>query len=478
MRYNRFYKDNSWVPPTNYTQTLSEYAANLKYEDIPSEVIERAKMIMIQTLGVSMAAKGMPMAVKVHQMGLEANNGEGGAVTAWITGEKVSAVNAALIAGTLSDMLDWEDCSCTGHPSAGVIPCAWIAAQEKHKSGKDMLTAIVTAYEVYQRIATAVQPNDERWKTKGWGLTSWQIFAASIPIAKLYGFDSRKIDQTIGMSCESSTLPTAYHASTMSDFYHYEHGYRARDGFMIAKAVEKGIYNQRDALDHAGCYTSVICGNEAKPEWYNKDLGKRYLIMDTLMKHWPANMWCQTSVEVVSGIVSQNDIKPEDIEEIMINPPVRGRMWAPKEGFESLTHAEFSIPYVISVMLYNPIPSSVWYSQENMKDSKIIDMMQRIKPGSSPEDSPLTGFQLFREGKYPMKTITLTTKDGKKYEEQMDCHPGHPANMMTRQEFVERFRIQADPVLKGERMEEAIDALLNIEKCTDIAELSWILCEE
>ena len=77
--------------------------------------------------------------------------------------------------------LDWEDCSWTGHPAAGVIPCAWLAAEEKHKSGKELITAIVAGYEVYQRIAMAVQPSDERWKTKGWGLTSWQIFACILP---------------------------------------------------------------------------------------------------------------------------------------------------------------------------------------------------------------------------------------------------------------------------------------------------------
>ena len=68
-------------------------------------------------------------------------------------------------------------------------------------SGKDLITAIVAGYEVYQRIAMAVQPSEERRRTKGWGLTSWQIFACIIPIAKLYGLDARKVDQSIGMGC-------------------------------------------------------------------------------------------------------------------------------------------------------------------------------------------------------------------------------------------------------------------------------------
>ncbi len=489
MRYNRLYPDNNYLTPTTYTQDLSEYAVGLKYEDLPADVVERAKMIMLQTIGAALASKGTPIMEKARKMSLEANGGEGGGVTLWGTGEKLAAVNAALALGTMSDALDWEDCSWTGHPSAGVIPCAWIAAEEKHKSGKELIEAIVAGYEVYQRIAMAVQPSNERWKNKGWGLTSWQIFACIIPAAKLYGFDARKINQAIGLGCECSTVPTAYHATTMSDFYHYEHGYRARDGFLIAKAVEKGIHNQRDALDEPRCYTGAICGEdgsngsgettirtgEADVSWLTKDLGSRYLIMETLLKHWPANMWVQTPAEIISDMVKKYGFGPEDVEEIVIDPPIRNRMWAPDEGFTSVTHAQFSAPYVIATMLYNPVPGAYWYTPEKMKDPKAVALAKRVKPGPSPTDSPMTGFAQFRNGSYPMKTITVTLKDGRVLTEKMDCHPGHPRNMMTREEFIDRFRIQASPVLQGEKLEKAIETLCNIENVEDIASLADLL---
>ena len=75
MRYNRLYKDNNFLTPTTYTQTLSEYTENLKYEDIPADVVERAKMIMLQTVGAALAAKGTPIAEKVCRMSEEANGG-------------------------------------------------------------------------------------------------------------------------------------------------------------------------------------------------------------------------------------------------------------------------------------------------------------------------------------------------------------------------------------------------------------------
>lgn len=295
MRYNRLYKDNNFLTTTIYTQQLSEYVEGLKYEDLPAEVVERAKMLLLHTVGVALAAGETDIAAKVQAMAREANGGEGGPTTLWGSGTKLAAVNGALVLGTLADVLDREAYSPTGRPAAGLIPCAWLAAEEKHQSGKDLICAIVAGYEVYQRIAMAVQPSEERRQEKGWGLTSWQIFACILPIAKLYGMDARKINQSIGMCCECSTLPTDYHRVTGSDFRSYEYGYRARDGFLIAKSVDRGIHNQRDTLDEPRCYTGVICGNdgkngagetlvrseEADVTWLTRDLGSRYLILDS-----------------------------------------------------------------------------------------------------------------------------------------------------------------------------------------------------
>lgn len=88
----------------------------------------------------------------------------------------------------------------------------------------------------------------------------------------------------------------------------------------------------------------------------------------------------------------------------------------------------------------------------------------------------MKGFDMFREGAYPLKTMTVTLKSGARYTASMDCHPGHPANMMNREEFVSRFRIQASPVLDGERLEKAADILCGIENVEDISSLSGLLC--
>ena len=123
-----YFKNNG----TNYTQVLAEYAANLTYDKIPAEVIERAKLMTLHTLGVSLAAKMDELAQNAVKIGSELNNGVGGSATVWTTGEKLSPANAVFVNGTISDILDWEDCSWTGHPSASAVPVSIAVAEDQH----------------------------------------------------------------------------------------------------------------------------------------------------------------------------------------------------------------------------------------------------------------------------------------------------------------------------------------------------------
>ena len=156
------------------------------------------------------------------------------------------------------------------------------------------------------------------------------------------------------------------------------------------------------------------------------------------------------------------------------------RIWAPDEGFTSVTHAQFSAPYVMACMLYNPVPGAYWYSPEKMTDPKIIALAQKVKSGPSAPDSPMTGFKQFRNGTYPLKTITVKLNDGREVVGKMDCHPGHPANMMSREQFVERFRIQASPVLQQSCSvacdDELISFSLFFHSCVSGLYFSWLWC--
>lgn len=459
---------------TNYTQLLAEYATNLKFEKIPEEVIERAKMMTLHTLGVSLAAKSIDLSDATVKIARAINGGLGGDASVWTTGEKLSMVSASFANGTLADMLDWEDCSWTGHPSAGVIPVAMAVAESLKKDGKSYLEAVVAAYEVYVRAAMAVQPPSDFDHNKGWGLGTWQIFAATTPAAKLLGLDSEKMNQAFGMSVLFATMPTNLQQATMSNAYHYQHGIAAKNGVIAALCAQNGVENLKDCFDIPYAYCEQLT-TQVTREWLDKNLHDEFYMMQILIKHWPANMWVNTPVEIVDLLVKENGIQPDDIQEIIVDPPTQYRMHFFEEGFESLMEAQFSIPYVIAALLVDPSPGPNWYTKEMFKHPKLIEYAKKVKAGKSIEHTLTESFNIYQSGSHPKKTVTIVMKNGKEYVKTKRTHKGHPLNMFTREEFCDLFRREASFTLSPRKIEKIIDFVLSLEKVEDMSIIHELL---
>lgn len=152
-------------------------------------------------------------------------------------------------------------------------------------------------------------------------------------------------------------------------------------------------------------------------------------------------------------------------------------MYYSPEGFNSLTQAQFSAPFMLAAYLLNPVPGPSWFDSSKLTDPDILELAGRIHGGNSEPHYLNQCFKGFQKGEFPMKKLTIRTKDGKVFEASMDCHPGHPKNMMSHKEFVERFKVEAAPVLSGAQLETVSDALAGLETCVDIAGISKMLCK-
>lgn len=475
MRYNRFHKNTGFLTPTTYTQELSEYIAKLKYEDLPAEVVEKAKAILVNTVGAALAGRSTKAAQDALRIAAQANGGFGGSVSVWGSGEKLSAVNAAYVLGTMADALDWEDAAWAGHPASAAVAAAWAAAQEKHKSGKELITAIVAAYEVYNRVAMHIFPSRERRLAKGIGEASWQIFAGIVPAAKLYGLDERKINQALGMGCESSPLPTTYHSVTKSNSKYHEYGYRAKDGILISKCVEKGINNNRDALDDARCYLNGMCGvplgkqppaGETDLTWLNRGLGEEYMILNTALKRWPANLLAQAAANALDALVKEYGFAAGQVEEIQVASAVEDMMALPAENTSMC--AQYSIPYTLAAVL-TTAPGAKWFSEEMMGDAATMELAGRVKAVGETIHS-VDAFEKIRlDGNFTSE-VTVVLKDGTKYTAQGAADAG-----LSLEAAADLFLLQAAQTLSAQQAEAAVRALSDIDSCEDIAALAEVL---
>ena len=445
---------------TDWTKQLCHFIKTLKYEDIPPMVIEQAKMMVMQTVGVSLCSSELKQVKDVIAISKEMSPGKEGTAPRWADGAKVSWEAAALTAGTMGDCLDWEDCSVTGHPSAGVIPTAVIATEVLKKSGKEMLTAIVAGYEVYQRVALAGRSN----------IVSYNIFGNLTVLMKLLDLSEEQMNQAFGIGTACAIIPANVHELTMSDSLNYLYGFRAESTISMIKTALYGIENMEDAFDDPTAYLAH-CGYQ-EPEWLTKELGEHWMMMDMLLvKHWPANVFVQTYAELAARLVTKYKFNPDDVEEIIIRPSVAFRHWYSETGYESITQAQFSIPYCTACAMYHPEPGAVWYQPETMKDQKVIDLMMKVRADGFVKMSGMKFIKDLIDGKHPEKFMIVRMKDGTEYVESAFTHPGHPHYMLTREAFQNRFRLETRNVLSPEQAEGAIQCISHLEEYEDASVL-------
>src|SRR5438105_8850500 len=184
------------------TETLAGYVADLKFADIPPQVLERAKVLTLDFLGSAIRARRDAESTSSLLKMLEslALDGKGDSTVFGDSKTWTPAV-AALLNGALGHSLDFDDAHADSslHASAPVVPAAFAAGEMVGASGKEVLTAIVAGYEVCCRLGNAVDPTSHY--ARGFHPTATAgTFGAAAAAGKLFELSAEQLISAFGVS--------------------------------------------------------------------------------------------------------------------------------------------------------------------------------------------------------------------------------------------------------------------------------------
>ena len=133
--------------------------------------------------------------------------------------------------------------------------------------------------------------------------------------------------------------------------------------------------------------------------------------------------------------------------------------------------ADHSLPYVIAAAVVdgNVLPES--FSDEKLKDPRIREVLQKIKVVSDPEIDEL--FPRIKRAR-----VTITTTDGQRYTAQTDVAKGDPADPMSDEDIIAKFRANARGVLSSERMDEVTEATWRLDSLANMREYMELLISD
>ena len=453
---------------SSISSKMSQFALDLKYQDIPEESIWEAKRFLLDSVGCALAA------VNNEDMGAIYRFIEklGGTPEASLIGrkEKTNASNAALMNCLLTRALDYNDIYWEEDPShpSDIIGAALAAAEANGKDGKDALVAIMITYELMLRWCHAAKPGV---REIGWHHASLVQFVSPLVAGRMYDLDLDQMVAAVGISGSSHFTLGGVVAGHLTNMKNTAAPLASQAGVIAAMMAKEGYEGPVEVLEGKEGLFEVINSVEWRPEWLLKDLGTDFMITQCSYKAFPTEALTHQPISAAMQVCQEHNLEGEDISEILVETTVRGAdILSDPSKYKPTTKetADHSLPYVIAAAVAdgNVLPSS--FSDEKLKDPRIWDLLGKIKVVADPEiDAMFPGVKRAR--------VTITTNTGEAHTAQVDHAKGSPENPMSDDEIISKFRANAGDVLDQKQQDKVIDLTWNFEEVKDIRDYMKLL---
>ena len=416
------------------TAAIADFAAAAGFDGIPSRVADRAKIHILDTLGLVLAGSGSA-AAKIAQAHI-LDIGGVGVCSVLGTGHRAPARFAAFAnaaaghADNFDDTTPQVDPNRTGgiHASAAMLPVAMALGETTAAPGREILAAYLVGVEVSSRLNHAV---DTRHYADGFHTTgTLNVFGAACAAARMYGLDRDQIVSAVGIAA-SRAGGVRRNFGSMAEILHTAHA--AEDGLVAADLASRGLTSADDALDGptgflaaaAGAYDSAqIVGRLAKP-WVFENPG-------VWIKPHPNGALTHPGAGCLLALLQDNDIRPADIGRIDVR--TNERVWKtlqhhdPQDGMQ----AKFSMEFTLAVIALHRRAGLADFTTDMLHRSDTRDMMRRIfYTAYETADAGFTNVTTF---------VDVTLADGRTVSGRADHARGSTAAPMDLADVACKFR--------------------------------------
>lgn len=300
--------------------SLAHFASKLRYEDLPAAVVDKAKVCILDLLGVAAAGFDRDN-TQVALKGARALASPGRA-TVWKTGEKMRAVDAVLPNSVSSHCIlqdDWLQVS-HSHIGAAVVPTALAVAEERSRSGKDVIASVVAAYDVEDRAGALAVPAF----TRGFRASSiYSYFGATAAAAKLVGLDRDAFADALGCAgsvCGGVLQP--WNEGSME--WSFQEAFGARAGITATWLAREGLVGSRRVFEGPHGVNRSFSGTNDEERAALTALGEHFHIVDTCFKRFPTGGANQGSASVAYRLVSRHRFDYRRIKGVEVDIPKTG----------------------------------------------------------------------------------------------------------------------------------------------------------
>ena len=450
------------------TNDIASRICATSFEHIPADAIAAAKQGLLDTIGVTLAgAASDPARIVAEASG--ARHMPGPALVLG-QGYRTSMLDAALINGTASHALDFDDCSNTlgGHPSVPIIPGLWALAESRGASGQEFLTAYILGIETETRIARAV--NFYHYD-KGWHPTATLgIFGGAAACARLLQLAEDQVATALAIAASMASGVKA-NFGTMTKPFHV--GQCARSALLAALLAEQGMTANHSALEHGQGFFEVYngAGNYAISRLFDEWAAPYDVLSPGIsFKRYPCCASTHPAIDALLEMREEHNLDADSVRSLVSwTHPRRFKHTnrpTPTTGFEG----KFSVQYVLARALDRGCISINDFTDEAVQDTKIQQLLADVitadaHPRSKPDE----------ENVYYAE-ITVETTDGRTLSKYVDSPVGRDRDHPLPEGALEaKFDDCAAQALDPDQLSNTRTRLTNFERENSVSGLSSVI---
>lgn len=443
------------------TRRFADYVADFSYQCLPAETVHHFKRAYLDFLTAAVTGSTGVASASLLSYLEEVDKSQ----DATVIGRKkrLSPLNAALVNGTSTHSLDFDDGHTQGslHPAGPIFPAVMAAAEHRGADAKSIILAAVLGYDITIRISASMHPSA---LNRGFHNTPIAgIFGAAAGVSSLLGCNAAQTQNALGIAGSFAGGLFEFLAEG-AEVKRLHAGKAARDGLLCAELGKRGITGPTRVLEGKNGFFKAFAGSEVNWDRLLDGLGQRFEIGDIYFKPYPCCRHLHAAIDGIRMLKAKHQIRPDQVASVEVGLYEVGARHNHRHT-ESLLDAQMSLPCAASLALIEEGVNTG--SFENVHRPDIQTMIQKINVKVDDECQSV----------YPARrsaVVDIITEKGEKYSARVVDPKGEGDNPLSDAELEEKFLVNCQPIIGKEKCARVLESVWNFENLDNLSELyNW-----
>lgn len=445
---------------------LAEFCAVTTFAELDLEVVERAKLIILDSIGAILGGIVEPEVKNflTIRAGRKTNTRR---IRIMGTNKWAERSDAALIHGLAGTTLEMDEGNqfAKGHPSMHVLPALISAVQSEllscPVSGKDFITAFVIGYDVGARIGLSSQLRSPMHPHGTWG-----VVAASCAIGSLLNLSRYQLAQLINIS---SSLSTATSRKTMLEGGTVRNVYAGLSNQMGHLAIDLIQSDFSGEIDGLGSVFGKIVSENLDDGLLLEELGRRFEVMRNYFKLHACCRFNHAALDCLDTLTQRRQ-DLFDIENISFINVETYSLAAELDSCtpKNMLAAKFSLPFALATTLVNKNSKVTSFSGGSLTNTKTLALAKKVTVKEAPSMTAM--LPEFRPAK-----VTIRLKNGETLSESVKTNKGDWQNPYSPDDLEDKFYSLSKRVFNGRKAQMIFKKVSNLDQLKDMKDLFQII---